>query len=224
MSTLKNLISETASEQWAPTKDAGVERKQLMPASGDGFESALIRLAPGTSLPELPEGWGAEMLVLDGSLILPEGTLHSGAYSRRPPGQVDVRSASAACIFFLRSGPFAEADREVVHTQAQDHPWLPGQGNLEVKPLHSFEGEGTALVHWPPGERFLPHRHWGGEEVFVISGTFKDEHGSYPQGTWLQSPHLSTHHPFVIDDTVIFVKTGHLPMSWDAKPDPGRQS
>jgi hypothetical protein len=38
-----------------------------------------------------------------------------------------------------------------------------------------------------------------------------DEHGRYPTGTWFQSPHLSTHHPFVEEETVIFVKTGHLP-------------
>jgi hypothetical protein len=25
------------------------------------------------------------------------------------------------------------------------------------------------------------------------------------------SPHLSTHHPFVTEETIIFVKTGHLP-------------
>ena len=73
-------------------------------------------------------------------------------------------------------------------------------------------GEGTALVHWPAGERFVPHQHWGGEEIFVLSGTFRDEHGVYPKGTWIQSPHLSTHHPFVEEETVIFVKTGHLPI------------
>ena len=71
--------------------------------------------------------------------------------------------------------------------------------------------EGTALVHWPAGERFIPHQHWGGEEILVLSGTFRDEHGTYPKGTWIQSPHLSAHHPFVEEETVIFVKTGHLP-------------
>lgn len=185
---------------------------QLMPVDESGLESALIRLSPDTPLLELPAAWGAEIIVLEGSLTLHEGTLMAGAYARRPPGCVEARSGSTGCTLFLRSGPFASADREVVHTQFQDQPWLPGQGNLEVKPLHSFEGEGTALVHWPPGERFVPHQHWGGEEIFVLSGTFQDEHGSYPQGTWLQSPHLSSHHPFVVEDTVIFVKTGHLPM------------
>ena len=80
--------------------------------------------------------------------------------------------------------------------------------------LHSFEGENTALVQWPANEVFLPHRHFGGEEIFVLSGTFCDEYGDYPQYTWLRSPHMSQHHPFVKEPTIIWVKTGHLPVVW----------
>ena len=54
------------------------------------------------------------------------------------------------------------------------------------------------------------HTHFGGEEIFVISGEFIDEHGRYPQGTWIRSPHLSEHAPFVEQETVILVKVGHL--------------
>ena len=50
------------------------------------------------------------------------------------------------------------------------------------------------------------------EEILVLSGEFKDEHGSYPQGTWLRSPHMSLHNPYVEVETIIWVKTGHLPI------------
>jgi len=46
---------------------------------------------------------------------------------------------------------------------------------------------------------------------FVLSGVFRDEHGAYPAHAWMHSPHLSQHHPFVNESTVILVKTGHLP-------------
>ena len=36
------------------------------------------------------------------------------------------------------------------------------------------------------------------------------EHGRYPAGSWLRSPHLSQHFPYVEDETIILVKTGHL--------------
>ncbi|MEE3130258.1 MAG: cupin domain-containing protein, partial [Pseudomonadota bacterium] len=62
-------------------------------------------------------------------------------------------------------------------------------------------------------EVFKPHKHFGGEEIFVLSGTFKDEHGAYPKGTWLRNPHMSQHHPYVDEETIIWVKTGHLPVA-----------
>jgi anti-sigma factor ChrR (cupin superfamily) len=77
-------------------------------------------------------------------------------------------------------------------------------------PLHSHIGEHVALVHWPANEKFQRHTHVGGEEIYVISGEFIDEHGRYPAGTWIRSPHMSTHNPWVEEETLIWVKTGHL--------------
>lgn len=76
--------------------------------------------------------------------------------------------------------------------------------------LHDFNGEHVALVHWPAGERFQPHVHMGGEEIYVIRGEFIDEQGRYPAGTWIRNPHLSRHNPYVEQETLIWVKTGHL--------------
>ena len=88
--------------------------------------------------------------------------------------------------------------------------WQPGQGNLQVLPLHQFKTESVALVRWPAGERFEPHTHSGGEEIYVISGELIDEHGRYPAGSWIRSPHMSRHNPYVEQDTLIWVKVGHL--------------
>ena len=61
------------------------------------------------------------------------------------------------------------------------------------------------------GTRFNAHRHWGGEEIYVLSGTFYDQYGVYPEGSWIRSPHLSEHQPFTRGEgALIFVKTGHL--------------
>ena len=78
--------------------------------------------------------------------------------------------------------------------------------------LHQFETESVALVHWPRGERFHRHVHMGGEEIYVISGEFIDEHGRYPAGTWIRSPHMSVHTPHVEEETLLWVKVGHLPI------------
>jgi len=81
---------------------------------------------------------------------------------------------------------------------------------LSVLPLAEHGTEHSALVRWAPGTRFQPHRHWGGEEIFVLDGVFSDEHGHYPAGSWLRSPHLSQHQPFSEEGCLILVKTGHL--------------
>jgi len=44
----------------------------------------------------------------------------------------------------------------------------------------------------------------------VVEGVFEDEHGRYPQGSWIRSPHMSLHTPFSKEGCTIFVKTGHL--------------
>jgi anti-sigma factor ChrR (cupin superfamily) len=107
---------------------------------------------------------------------------------------------------------FSEADlsHKVIATYAES--WYQGLvEGLSVMPLHEFESEHVALVKWAPNTQFSSHRHWGGEEIFVIEGTFYDEHGTYPQGSWIRSPHLSQHKPFTKDDgALIYVKTGHL--------------
>jgi anti-sigma factor ChrR (cupin superfamily) len=78
-------------------------------------------------------------------------------------------------------------------------------------PLHEYKTEHAAMVKWQPDTQFNAHRHWGGEEIFVIDGVFYDEFGSYPKGTWIRSPHLSEHKPFTKKEgALIFVKTGHL--------------
>jgi len=206
----KILTSELA---WTETGTPGVEKKLIIAANESGMhEVSILRLASGARLPSLPEGWGIEVVVLEGSWQLPEGILEKNGYSRRPPGKVSAGLSVTGCTLYVRSGPFAEDDKELVHSQADEEPWLAGHGNLRVKALHSMDQQGTAFVHWPAGERFIRHQHWGGEEIFVLSGTFRDEHGTYPRGSWIQGPHMSTHHPYVEEETVIFVKTGHLPI------------
>ena len=81
---------------------------------------------------------------------------------------------------------------------------------LQVMPLHSYGTENVALVKWAPRTYFQQHRHWGGEEIFVLEGVFEDELGIYPQGTWLRNPSGSVHTPFSQQGCLIYVKTGHL--------------
>jgi anti-sigma factor ChrR (cupin superfamily) len=102
---------------------------------------------------------------------------------------------------------------EFVSVQTKDLPWepSPAQG-VERRYLVRDEalGSATSLVRYAPGASFPAHTHPGGEEIFVLEGTFADEHGQYPAGTYLRNPPGSRHHPYSPDGCVIFVKLGHL--------------
>lgn len=209
-STNTNLVVETVPLAWTELAD-GVQCKAVDVAL-DEFETRIVRLAPGACLPPAAQGLGLEVIVLEGELQFASGALGVGGFARRPADHMESPCTKNGCTLYVKTGPFAAGDVEAVTLQTEQQPWSPGHGGLRVKSLHNFQGLGSALVHWPAGERFVLHRHYGGEEIFVLSGTFEDEHGSYPTGTWLQSPHLSQHHPFVREETVIFVKTGHLPV------------
>lgn len=153
---------------------------------------------------------GEEIFVLRGSFADEHGNYPAGSYIRNPANFQYTPTSKDGCTVFIKLNQFALGDneRKVINTNQQE--WSPGHGGLKVMSLHQYGQSGTALVTWPANEKFQPHYHHGGEEVFVLSGTFKDEHGEYPTGTWMRNGHLSQHHPWVDEETVIFVKTGHL--------------
>ncbi len=68
----------------------------------------------------------------------------------------------------------------------------------------------TSIVRYEPGRRFPRHAHDLGEELLVLSGTFADEHGVYPAGTYVRNPAGTSHAPFTDDGCVLFVKLRHL--------------
>jgi anti-sigma factor ChrR (cupin superfamily) len=104
--------------------------------------------------------------------------------------------------------------KRVVVESARQH-WTPSRSEtVWRKPLEreaAESGRTSSIVRFGASSYFPEHAHPLGEEILVLSGEFRDEHGRYPAGTWIRSPHLSQHHPFVDAPTLIWVKVGHLP-------------
>lgn len=208
------LAIETQSEPWQASPSSTVWRKPLeREAKESGHTTSVVKYEAGASFKQHSHPLGEEIFVLEGVFSDEHGDYPAGTYIRNPPGSKHSPFSKEGCVILVKLNQFDKRDLEEVRVNTNTSPWLQGQGGLQVMPLHQFEHESAALVKWPANEVFKPHRHFGGEEIFVLSGTFKDEHGSYPQGTWLRSPHMSQHHPFVEEETVILVKTGHLPVA-----------
>lgn len=65
----------------------------------------------------------------------------------------------------------------------------------------------TTIVEYQPKSSFPEHEHIGGEEFLVLKGTFKDQFGEFPAGTYVRNPIGSKHSPWVDEDgCVIMVK------------------
>jgi anti-sigma factor ChrR (cupin superfamily) len=131
-----------------------------------------------------------------------------------PHGSRHAPRSQPGCTLFarLRQYPGEDRPRLVEDTGAADG-WQPGLiDGLKVRSLYAQGGhpENVALVRWAAGTRFQRHTHWGGEEILVIEGEFADEHGRYPQGTWIRSPHRSQHTPFSERGCLIYVRVGGL--------------
>ena len=207
----QRVVLETERMEWIGSPASGIERKPLAREEAErGHATSVVRYLPGASFPRHEHPLGEEILVLDGVFSDETGDFPAGTYLRNPPGSGHAPFSKAGCTLFVKLHQFQADDRASVRVDTRAESWRPGIGGLEVMPLHSHGTESVALVKWPAGELFQPHRHYGGEEIFVLSGEFIDEHGRYPAGTWIRSPHLSQHHPRVEQETVIWVKTGHL--------------
>lgn len=66
--------------------------------------------------------------------------------------------------------------------------------------IGSEKARATTIVEYRPNSKFPAHEHIGGEEFIVLRGTFKDQHGEYPAGTYVRNPIGSEHAPWVDDD------------------------
>lgn len=71
-------------------------------------------------------------------------------------------------------------------------------------PLHLAEGRGaresTVLIRMDPGCGYPPHRHLDVEEVLILAGGYRDEHGEHGPGSYLRYAAGSVHAPVALGE------------------------
>ena len=198
---------------WVNSPAAGVDR-MMLDRIGEEVARAttIVRFAPNSQFDAHSHGGGEEFLVLEGVFSDEHADYPAGSYVRNPIGTSHTPHIGPdGATILVKLNQFDADDQEPVVINTKEAAFRPGLvEGLSVLPLHSARSENVALVRWAPGTKFNPHRHWGGEEIFVIEGTFQDEHGDYPAGSWIRSPHQSEHAPWSDEGCLIYVKTGHL--------------
>jgi len=207
----QRIVIATDQQDWQLSPMAGVWRKPLAREEAEqGHATSIVRYEAGSSFSEHGHPLGEEILVLEGTFSDHTGDYQAGTYFRNPEGFRHAPFSKEGCVILVKLHQFATGDDTKVVIDTRRAEWQPGQGRLEVLPLHEFNGEHVAMVRWPADEHFQSHIHVGGEEIYVVTGELIDEHGRYPAGTWIRSPHMSQHNPWVEQETLLWVKTGHL--------------
>lgn len=210
----QRVVLDTRNLPWQNSPASLVQRRQLERDGGEiARATSIVRYESGSSFAAHGHELGEEILVLEGVFSDEHGEYPAGTYIKNPPGFTHAPFSVAGCILFVKVRHLDQADQERVVIDTRQSQWYPGMvRGLSVLPLGEFGTQHTAMVRWAPGTFFNPHRHYGGEEIFVVEGVFSDEFGEYPAGTWLRSPQLSQHQPYSREGCLIFVKTGHLPL------------
>lgn len=197
---------------WVPCEVPGAVWKVLehngrMP----GRYTALMRWPERQPLDYHVHEAGEEVLVLDGAFDDEYGEYGAGVYLRNPPGSSHRPTTHAGCLMLVKSRQMNKDDDHRVVVDTRRAAWMTGVGEgLSVLPLHQRGLESVSLMRMARGCRQIPHRHLGGEEIYVISGAFRDEFGQHGAGTWLRYPAMSSHEPQSEHGCLLYVKSGHL--------------
>lgn len=210
----KRVVIRPDEYEWVDSPMPGVERMMLDRVGGEvARATSLVRYAPNSSFSQHVHIGGEEFFVLEGEFADEHRSYPLGCYVRNPIGTAHSPAiGEQGCVIFVKLQQFEPRDKSQFVVDTRNHAWSPGLvPGLEVMGLHQYEREQVALVNWKPNTEFKAHTHWGGEEILVIEGTFFDEHGEYPAGTWIRSPDQSRHTPYTRDEgALIYVKVGHL--------------
>jgi hypothetical protein len=105
-------------------------------------------------------------------------------------------------------------ERVVVHSDQLEWIASPMPG-VDRRMLDRIGGEvarATTIVRYAPNSKFSAHTHTGGEEFIVLDGVFQDEHGDFPEGTYVRNPPTTSHTPGSEQGCTIFVKLWQFDM------------
>ena len=183
--------------------------------SNDGVQehplTMLTRFDPGGFFPLHGHPGGEEILVLQGHFADETGVHPPGTYMLNPEGFIHHPYSEEGCLTFVKLRQHGGDTRQQVRTNIYETPWQrsPIAAGIEWKLLYQQEGfpERVWVERWQPGTRLPATSETEVKEIFVIEGTWTDDSGTYPVGSWLRYAPYSPYHPASETGCVIYVKT-----------------
>lgn len=211
MDFTRTVVIDTATMPWVPSPKPGVWRKPLAREEAErGHATSIVRYDPGASFAGHNHPLGEEIFVLDGTFSDETGNFPAGTYFRNPLGFVHTPFSREGCTILVKLHQFQPDDTVRLAIDSNSAAWHTYDHGIQVLPLHQHGKEQVVLVRLPASAPGIQHAHPGGEEIYVVSGTIRDEFGTYTAGTWLRQPPGSEHCPVALEDALLWVKSGHL--------------
>ena len=205
------VVVDTTSLPWSPSPSGTVWRKRLhlVGPAELGQVTSLVRFENNSRFHAHDHPEGEEILVLEGVFSDEYGDWPAGSYLLNPEGFRHEPFSRDGCLLFVKLRQFPGRDRVHAGMRTAGFSWQPNQLRA-TKQLYAQAGYADAmrLEGWSPGAVLGDVDYPNGAELFVLSGAFEDEHGTYGQYTWLRYPARSRHHPRTTDGCCLYIKEG----------------
>jgi anti-sigma factor ChrR (cupin superfamily) len=170
----------------------------------------LTRFDPGGFFPLHGHPGGEEILVLQGNFVDETGVHSPGTYMLNPEGFIHRPYSEEGCLTFVKLRQHGGKTRQQVRTNIFDGVWQPGIiPEITVQPIYQQPGysEKVWVERWLPGAQLSNVMETEVKEIFLIEGTWSDELGNYPTGSWLRYVPNSPYSPSSETGCLIYVKT-----------------
>ena len=206
-------IIDTSKSDWIRSPESGVDRIML-DRIGDEVARAtsIVRYVQGSSFSRHEHAKGEEFLVLEGVFSDEHADYVAGTYVRNPPGSGHAPFSEDGCRILVKLRQFNPDDLEqlVIDTNSADQWETNADSEPEILHLHSFKSENVQMVRLQTGGRYLLPA--DGSEVFVVSGSVILTDQEMPAESWLRFPVGHEGKLIAASDSILWVKSGHLPI------------
>ncbi len=211
MDFAQRVAIDSIAMDWVASPAPGVWRKPLARKEAErGHATSIVKYDPGASFKGHNHPQGEEILVLDGTFSDETGDFKAGTYFRNPKGFIHAPFSKEGCIILVKLHQMSPDDTARLAIETNKAKWTTIDRGVRVLILHKFGTERVVMMDLPKGTSGPQHAHPGGEEIYIIKGGFHDEFGNYGPGTWLRLPPDSEHCPVIDEDSLLWVKSGHL--------------
>ncbi len=201
-------------QEWVHSPEHGVDWIML-DRIGDEVARAtsIVRYAPNSSFARHEHALGEEFLVLDGVFSDEHGDYPTGTSVRNPPGSGHTPFSKDGCRILVKLRQFDPTDRQPIVVNTADTSLWPSPTGQRVTTLvlHQFETEKVQMLWVPNGCDYSIAANDGGIELLVISGSVEYDQHILDVGAWLRLPPGSELHLAAGEDSILWIKSGHLP-------------